>query len=140
MIRKIKKHPYFITNWVIFFILSFLGMREFLVTNILAYVPVGDLLTSKRFLVYLVVCGVLLLSWTSVFFFHSRPSVQKHAAKIKGIPSVIKIILSATLVLLPAVIMWIFPVIKDFTLHAWMMFFLIYCVSCVSPKQHDFAG
>ena len=129
MANKIKSKPYIFANWILFFFFGFMAMREFLATNILAFVLPGDLLQSKRFFVYLAACVMLLVVWIAFYFMHEHASFNKTWVNLRSIPAPLKSLLSLVLVSLPGLMMWILPLPKDFTLHPWMMFFLFYSMA-----------
>lgn len=129
MANKINSKPFVFGNWTLFFLLGFLAMREFLATNILAFVLPGDLLQSKRFYVYIAACVFLLLGWMAFFFTHEHPSLKKLWGFLRSIPNPLKYLLSLVLVSLPGLMMWIFPLPKDFSLHPWMLIFLFYSIA-----------
>ncbi len=129
ILKDIKRKPFTFGNWILFFILAFLGLRGFLNTNILAFVSIDNLLQSKRFLVYLVVCVILLVAWLSFSLEKVRARIERISQKLQTVPRLLKVFLSFVLILLPGLIRWIFPLPPDFNLNAWMMIFLFYCAA-----------
>ncbi len=126
MANKFKSKPFVFGNWILFFLLGFLALREFLATNILAFVLPGDLLQSKRFFVYIAACVLLLAGWVAFYLIHPHTFFKKAGEILRSIPAPLKYLLSLILVSLPGLMMWIIPLPKDFSLHPWMMIFLFY--------------
>jgi hypothetical protein len=129
MNEKQKQQLFFNAGWILFFLLGCLAMREFLLTNILAYVPASNLLQSKRFLVYLASGLALLAGWIAYFFLRSHALAKKLWKLIQDIPSFVKIIIGVALISSPGLIMWMLPLPEDFTLQAWAIIFLLYCAA-----------
>ncbi len=131
MINKRKTEPYIIGTWILFFVLGFLAMREFLAVNILAYVPGGDLLRSKRFIAFVAFCTLLLAGWIAFYWLHDHGLYKKLWKRLRSLPTLVRGIISFLLIILPGLMMWIIPLPKDFTLHHWMMLFLFYSMALI---------
>jgi len=131
MINKLKTKPYLFGTWVLFFLLGFLAMREFLITNILAYVTTADLLQSKRFIAFVAFCALLLGAWIAFYYLNENPIITKLLRKSRGMSIYVKATATAALLSLPGFIMWMVPLPKDFALYPWMMLFLFYSVALI---------
>jgi len=124
-----NERTYFLFHWILFFLLGFLGLMEFLKVNILAFVPQNDLLKSQRFIVFLFTSFSLLTGWICYFVLHDSKIVQKLIGYLRGFPEIFKTLTGIGILFLPAIIKWLLPLPDNFTLQSWTMVFLFYGTS-----------
>lgn len=129
MAKIIKANRFQLVFWLLTGIIGFLAYREFLQTNVLAYVGTQNIWSSRRFIVFLIFSAISLLAYFSVWFLNLKEKYKTAFSRLREFSNWFKYLLVTLLVLLPGLLKWTLPLPENFNIGFWTEFFLIYILS-----------
>ena len=109
--------------------MGILAFREFYLINIQAYVGAQNILDSKRFWAFVFVAFLAIGATISLLLGIVKKKTARIPKPFENLPVWVKVIISISLITLPGLIKWVFPLPNDFTYGYWMEFLSMFIIA-----------